>query len=310
MNRRDFLALSGAAGVLAGCGRGPAKTKLALNWKPDPQFGGFYAAPYDKYDLAVELLPGGAGTPTVQMIGAGSADFGVVSADELIVARSKGNDVVALFAVYQNCPQGIMVRASRNLTAIGDVVKEGTLALQRGLPYARIIEKKYGFSKVKIVPSPGGDISVFLSDEKFAQQCFVVSEPLAAKKKGVAVKVFPVSDTGYNPYTTVLAAGGDQVRKNPELAKKMVTAVREGWRIYLDDPKPTNGRMRQLNPSMDAETFAEVAEAQKPYIQTAETGRDQLGLMTKERWGTLGRQLAELGDIPKAPPAEECYRVL
>jgi NitT/TauT family transport system substrate-binding protein len=244
------------------------------------------------------------------MIGAGSADFGVVSADELIVARSKGNDVVALFAVYQNCPQGIMVRASRNLTAIGDVVKEGTLALQRGLPYARIIEKKYGFSKVKIVPSPGGDISVFLSDEKFAQQCFVVSEPLAAKKKGVAVKVFPVSDTGYNPYTTVLAAGGDQVRKNPELAKKMVTAVREGWRIYLDDPKPTNGRMRQLNPSMDAETFAEVAEAQKPYIQTAETGRDQLGLMTKERWGTLGRQLAELGDIPKAPPAEECYRVL
>jgi NitT/TauT family transport system substrate-binding protein len=310
MYRRQFLELTAAASVMAGCARGPAKTKVALNWKPDPQFGGFYAAPYDKYGLAVELLPGGAGTPTVQMIGAGSAEFGIVSADELIVARSKGNDVVALFAVYQNCPQGIMVRASRNLTAIEDVLKEGTVALQRGLPYARMMEKKFGFDKVKIVPSPGGDISAFLSDEKFAQQCFVVSEPLAARKKGVAVKVFPVSDTGYNPYTTVLAASGDTVRKNPELARKMVASVREGWRMYLDDPKPTNDRMRVLNPSMDAETFAEVAEAQKPYIETGETGRDRLGLMTKERWDTLGRQLAELGDIPKAPPAEECFRIL
>lgn len=310
MNRRYFLELSAVASLMAGCGRGPAKTKVALNWKPDPQFGGFYAAPYEKYDLPVELLPGGAGTPTVQMIGAGTAEFGVVSADELIVARSKGNDVVALFAVYQNCPQGIMVRASRNLTSIEDVLKEGTLALQRGLPYARIIEKKFGFNKVRIVPSPGGDISVFLSDEKFAQQCFVVSEPLAARKRGVAVKVFPVSDTGYNPYTTVLAASGGTVRKNPEFVKKMVAAVREGWRTYLDDPKPANERMRVLNPSMDAETFTEVAEAQQPYIETAQTGRDHLGLMTKERWDTLGRQLAELGDIPKAPPAEECFRLL
>ena len=310
VHRRHFLKLTVAASALAGCSRGPAKTKLALNWKPDPQFGGFFAAPYEKYGLAVDLLPGGAGTPTVQMIGAGSAEFGIVSADELIVARSKGNDVVALFAVYQNCPQGIMVHASRNLTAIQDVLKEGTLALQRGLPYARMLEKEYGFDHVKIVPSPGGDISAFLSDEKFAQQCFVVSEPLAARKKGVAVKVFPVSDAGYNPYTTVLSTSGDLLRHHPDVAKNMVAAVRDGWRMYLDNPKPTNDRMQALNPSMDAGTFAEVAEAQKPYIETAETGRDHLGLMTKERWDTLGRQLAELGDIPKAPPAGECFRIL
>jgi len=310
MHRREFLKLGAAASVMAGCGRGPAKTKLALNWKPDPQFGGFYAAPYEKYGLAVELLPGGAGTPTVQMIGAGTAEFGVVSGDELIIARSKGNDVVALFAVFQNCPQGIMVRASRKLATIEDVVQGGTLALQRGLPYARMMEKKFGFGKVKVVPSPGGDISAFLSDVNFAQQCFVMSEPLAARKKGVTVKVFPVSDTGYNPYTTVLATGGDLLRKDPTLAQNMVAAVREGWRAYLEDPKPTNVRMQALNPSMDAATFAEVAEAQKPYIETAETGTDRLGLMTKQRWDTLGRQLAELGDIPKAPSAEECFRVL
>ena len=139
----------------------------------------------------MEILPGGAGTPTVQMIGAGSAEFGIVSGDELVVARSRGNDVVALFAVFQNCPQGIMAHASRHLASIGDVLKEGTLAIQRGLPYARILEKKYGFDHVKVVPSPGGDISAFLRDENFAQQCFVMSEPLQARHAGVDVKVFP-----------------------------------------------------------------------------------------------------------------------
>jgi NitT/TauT family transport system substrate-binding protein len=306
MNRRTFLQVCPAFSLLAACSKS-TKIKLALNWKPDPQFGGFYAAPYSKYSLDVEILPGGAGTPTVQMVGAGSAEFGIVSADELVVARSKGNDVVALFAVFQNCPEGIMAHASRNPSSIADVLKGGTLALQRGLPYARLLEKQYGFEHVKVVPSPGGDITAFLNDENFAQQCFIVSEPLAARRKGVAVKVFPVSDIGYNPYTTVVATSGDTLRKNPAMAKAMVAAVRDGWRAYLDDPKATNEKMRQMNPSMDAETFTEVAEAQKPFIETGDATRGGLGTMSKQRWQTLVQQLKDLGGIPQAIPAEECF---
>src|SRR5580700_3616664 len=142
MHRRTFLKISPAMGLLAACSKS-SKIKLALNWKPDPQFGGFYAAPYSKYSLDVEILPGGAGTPTVQMVGAGSAEFGISSADEVMVARARGNDVVAVFAAFQNNPLGIMVHASRHASSISDVLKGGTLALQRGLPYARILEKKY-----------------------------------------------------------------------------------------------------------------------------------------------------------------------
>ena len=175
-----------ALGLLTACGKS-ARTKLALNWKPEPEFGGFYVAPYSKHGLNVEILPGGAGTPTVQMVGAGSVDFGIVSADEIVLARSHGNDVVALFAVFQNSPVGIMAHASRNLTSIGDVLKGGTIALQSGLPYARLLERKFGFSHVKVVPSPNGDITSFLSDEMFAQQCYLTSEPIAARRKGASV---------------------------------------------------------------------------------------------------------------------------
>jgi NitT/TauT family transport system substrate-binding protein len=158
---------------------------------------------------------------------------------------------------------------------------------------------------VKVVPSPGGDISAFLRDEKFAQQCFVMSEPLQARHAGVDVKVFPVADIGYNPYTTVLATSGAQLKSDPDRAKSIVAAVREGWRAYLDDPAPTNAKMHDLNPSMEVAAFAEVAEAQKPYIETS-----TLGSMTAERWTTLIGQLAELGDIPQAMAAQDCFRSL
>lgn len=310
VQRRTFLRIAPALALLSACSKSPRKIRLALNWKPDPQFGGFYAAPYQKHGLDVEVLPGGAGTPTVQMVGAGSAEFGIVSADELVIARSQGNDVVALFAVYQTNPQGIMVHASRKLSSLADVLQGGTLAIQRGLPYARLLEKKYGFAKVKVVPSPGGDISVFLTDPNFAQQCFIVSEPLTARRKGADVQTFSVADAGYNPYTTVLAASSESLRKDPERAKAMVAAVREGWRAYLDDPKPTNQRMNQLNPTMPPEVFAEVAEAQKSLIETDESRRNGLGSMTQERWQALIAELLELGDIRSAPAATDCFRSL
>jgi NitT/TauT family transport system substrate-binding protein len=307
--RRNFL-IAGAAALLTSCGKSSQKIRLALNWKPEPDFGGFYAAPFQKYGLDVEILPGGAGTPTIQMVGAGSAEFGIVAADELVVARARGNDVVAVFAVFQNNPLGIMVHASRKLTSLADVFTSGTVAMQRGLSYARLLEKKYGFDKVKIVPSPNGDVSAFLHDKNFAQQCYITSEPLIAKRQGADVQVFPISDIGFNPYTDVVATSGALLRSKPEMVNSMVAAAREGLRIYLDNPQPTNLRMQQLNPTMTLDLFAETAEVQKPLIETEATRSNGLGVMTRERWETLIMQLKNLGDIENAPAAEDCFRSL
>jgi NitT/TauT family transport system substrate-binding protein len=49
--------------------------------------------------------------------------------------------LVALLAMFQNCPQGIVAHASRNLSSIADALKSGTLALQLGLPYAAAARK-------------------------------------------------------------------------------------------------------------------------------------------------------------------------
>lgn len=308
---------AGASGGGGGGGGGEGMTKvsLQLNWKPEPQFGGFYAAKetgaYAKHKLDVDVVPGGVGTPTVQMVAAGRVPFAVVSADEVVLARSNGADVVALFAAYQTNPQGLMTRAARGLKSVGDIFAQpGTVAMQRGLPYAAFLERKFSFDKVKIVPSPGGDLSAFRSDPNYTMQCFVTSEPLAAKKAGLDAQAFLVADAGYNPYTTVLVTRGDYLKSNAAVAASMVTAVTEGWSAYLADSARTDAAMQKLNPTMDAQTFADAAAAQKPLIESDDTRQNRLGWMTPARWEELCRQLVELKMIDKAPPAAECFRNL
>jgi NitT/TauT family transport system substrate-binding protein len=286
--------LAGLAVTAAAQSKKPVEVELALNWKAEPQFGGFYAAErsgaYASNGLAVTIQEGGAGTPTVQMVAAGRVDFGIVSADEAVVARSKGADVVALFA------------------GIKDVyAAEGTLAIQAGLPYSDFLKNKFKDVKVKIVPYQGG-IASFLSDPKLSQQCFVTSEPLLATKQGKTPKSFLIADEGYNPYTTVLVTNGDYLKKNEATVKKMVAAVRAGWEDYLKDPEPTNTVMAKLNKSMDAATFTASAAAQKALIETPETKTGGLGVMSEARWSELARQLADMKYIDKAPTATELFR--
>ena len=121
------------------------KVSIALNWVPEPEFGGIYAAKesgaFAKHNLDVDIKPGGAGAPTWQQVASGKAEFGVASADEVVIARANGADIVALFTIYQTCPQGIMTHASRGLKSIEDVFTQpGTLAMEVGLPYGKFLQ--------------------------------------------------------------------------------------------------------------------------------------------------------------------------
>ncbi len=272
--------------------------KLALNWKPEPEFGGFYEASlkgfYEKEGLKIEVLPGGAGQPVAQMVAGKKVEYGIAAADEVILARSQGAKIVALFAVYQNDPQGFMVHEARAVGSLKELFQsEGTIALQKGLPFTLWLEKKYEPIKAKRVPYTGG-ISSFIRDRGFSQQCFVTSEPIAARREKIQSKTFLVSESGFNPYLTVVIAHEDLVKQNPEGVKHFLNATRQGWKSYLQNSVKTNEAMQKLNPSMDLETFAEAAKIQKPFIETAETHKNGLGTMNRKRWEDLYRQLSEL----------------
>ncbi len=288
---------------------GSSKVKVQLNWVPEPEFGGIYAAreigAYKKAGLDVDIVGGGPSSPVIQLVAAGQADFGVAAAEDVLVARTRGAGVVAIFATFQTSPQGIMVHASRGLKSL-DELKSGTLAVEPGAPFFAYLKKKHGFAGVTIVPYDGG-VSKFLTDKTYAQQCYVTSEPLAVKKKGGEPNVFLAADSGFNPYAAVLITRESFLRDKLPTVKAFVAATAEGWRSYLADPGPANVVMGKLNQSMDAETFTAVAQTQKALIENDETKAHGLGAMSSKRWLLLAEQLLDLGLVPFAPPPTECF---
>ena len=312
---RRFLACGCVviAGLLltGGCGKHESKaTTLTLDWKPEPEFGGFYQADlsgaFTKHGQEVHINSAGAGAPTWQLVANGQADFATTAADQVLIARASGADVVAVFAVYQTFPQGIMVHKARGFTRIEDVLTHpGTLAAEDAT-WLKYLLGKYQPLKVTVT-GYGSGVSVFLAKPDYSQQCFVTSEPLLAAREGGDPQTFLIADAGYNPYTTVLITRGDLIRKEPQRVKAVVDACREGWRAYLDNPAPANAVMGKLNTEMDAQTFAQAAAAQKPLIETGSAKGPTLGTMSADRWNELAAQLVTLKVISSAPPAAQCF---
>jgi NitT/TauT family transport system substrate-binding protein len=293
-----------------GCAAHADPLQLALNWKAEPQFGGFYAAQvlglYAKNSLDVSIIEGGSGTPTIQVLGAGKVDYAIVSADEVVIAHDRGaRNVVALFATFQTNPQAIMAHAERGFRSVQDVLKsDGTLLWQAGLPYAQYLSRKYSPIKVKTAPYLGG-IGNFQNDPMLSQQCFVTSEPLTAARAGLKVATFLVAESGYNPYTTVLVTTREHLQRQSAEVQRMVATVRAGWEAYLSDPSATNAEMGKINKAMDAQTFSDSARAQASLIKTPDT--QQIGEMSPARWQTLVDQLVELKAIRGTVVTKDLY---
>jgi len=303
---------SGAAPAGSAAARPATAVTLQLNWTPEPEFGGFYAAAhdhlYEREGLDVSIKAGGAGIQTWKMVATGAVPFAIAESGEILRARIKDADLVALFAVYQTSPQALMVHKASGVASLGEVFTSGKIkrvAMESGVPYVKFLQKKYGFDKVEVVQH-GGNLTLFLNDPTMAQQCFAFSEPLSAKEKGVEVSVFSTAEAGFNPYLAVVITSGKYLAEHRSEVERFVRATRAGWKAYLDNAVPTNEYLKTQQATMTVPAMNAAADLQKPYV----VGDDKtkcLGCMTEERWRALADQLKELGELEQAPDVTKAF---
>ena len=273
-----------------------AEITLALNWFPEAEHGGYYAAVvhgyYEDAGLNVEILPGGQGAPVVQQVASRAVTFGVDNADKVLLGRAQQADVIALMAPLQSSPRCVMVHRQSGIRSFDDL-KDVTLAMNDSGAWAQFLRRRLPLEDVRIVPNPTS-LALFLRDMRFAQQAYSFSEPYLAEKEGAEPLCLMVSDLGFNPYTSALLANGRMLRERPQTVRKFVAASIRGWQTYLENPEPTNRYINQINPKMDLETLAYGAEALRPLCRDGLASPDELGSMSPQRWQTLAEQLVEI----------------
>jgi len=274
------------------------KVTLALNWYPEAEHGGFYAALvkgyYKQEGLDVTILPGGPDSPVLQLVAQQQAMFGVTNADNILFGRAQQAPVVALMAPMQNSPRCLIVHEKSGIKSFEDL-HDLTIAMSPGAAFAEYMKKKLPLVNVRIVPY-GGSVAPFLADENYAQQGYVFSEPYVARKGGDP-RVLMLSDLGFNPYTSILISSEEVLRKRPDVVQKMVAASVRGWIEYIHSPDEANRLIHQRNPKMDLATLDFGAKAIQPLVVDDLKSDEQIGQMTRARWRQLADQLIETGQI-------------
>ncbi|NKB71887.1 MAG: myristoyl transferase [Candidatus Latescibacteria bacterium] len=311
-----FLATLFLALALSACGGEPpaeetastTSVKLALNWFPEAEHGGFYAAQvhgyYEAAGLTVDILGGGPDAPVIQRVATDQVAFGVTNADGVLNARAQQAPVVALMAPYQISPRVIMVHESSGIENIADI-RDITLSLSARPAFSHYLRKKYPFEGVTIVPY-SGNIAPFLINEQYAQQGYIFSEPFVAKSKGATPRSLLVAETGFNPYASLLIATEETIAQRPEVVAAMVKASLQGWQRYMDDPEETNRRINQANPEMGLDILAFGAQTSRELVLDETAQKHGLGHMALERWQILLEQMikAELIDSGAVDPQQ------
>ncbi len=319
MTPRSLLLAALALALAAGCKSkdraegpdAPTTMRLQLNWVPEPEFGGLYAAQkqglYRAAGLEVELIKGSAGVPSAQLAASGKVEFAVVTGAEVIRMRTRGADLVALYAQFRTSPRGIVVHRDSPYKSLEALWKsDATVVLEPGLPFARWLDKQYGGQNLERVPSTG-NLAGFMADKGLAQAVFVFAEPVELERRAVPVRILDVADTGFNPYEAIIVTRRAYLEANRAKVKAFVDATRAGWAAYLADPGPTNAVMAELNPAMSKAAMDTSIRLAERYIKGIDKGPP--GSMTTARWAALVDQLVRLGEIEakQAPPPDSLY---
>jgi NitT/TauT family transport system substrate-binding protein len=290
--------------ILSGChsnhtatSGGLAPVRLQLDWYPQPEHGGFFAAQllgyYKAEGLDVAFLPLPQYGSAAQLVASGKADIGLGSSDAILEWNSNGLPLVAVSATMQHDPQAVMVHKDSPIHDFRDL--EGhTIAAQTGATWLKYVTHRYDLHQIREVPSTLS-IASFLADPGYVQQIFITSEPFFARQAGADVRTLLISSSGYDPYRVSFTTR-DFMTQHPDLVAKFVRASIRGWQAYLSDPAATNTYLLKLNPALNPAQEAYSAQALRDggFI-TGDPGNPQTGRMTAARWQTLYEQLKSLG---------------
>ena len=284
---------------------------VQLNWYPESEHGGLYqglaAGAYAEAGLKVEIQPGGRATPVGPELELGRAQFAIANADDVVMYRAEGIDVVAVLAAMQNHPRCILARKDSGVESFDDLSGK-TFQRQAGRAFVEFLRSKGILEGVQEVPYHGS-IASMVADAEIVIQGYSCSEPLLAQQQGIDVNTLMVSDLGFNPYSSVLVTTGKLIRENPDLVQTFVDVTRQGWQAYLTDSTKGNELILSANEQgMTAEALEFGATAMRELAMPDGGEIDSVGKMTDERWQTLYQQLVELELVdPSKVKAEECF---
>ncbi len=297
---------------LTGCQRAtPALTPVTvqLQWTHQAQFAGLYAADqmgyYAAEGLAVIFLPGGSDVDNVASVSDGKAQFGVATADQLIVARAAGQPLTAVATIYRRSPTVFIALAESGITRPQDFAGKKIRAPQPTVPTLHAMTARVGVTPDQYTEvNLASDVALFASGEAPVWGVYVNALALTVQQAGYKINLIYPDDYGVHFYGDALFARADFIAANPDLVRRFLRASLKGWTYAVEKPSAVGPLIAKYDPQADAALENAKMTASIPLV---DTGEDTIGWMKPEVWAGMEKTLREQGVLTKPVDVTQVY---
>lgn len=275
-----------------------------LDWTPNTNHTGLYVAQEKGYfedeGLEVEIVqPPEDGADA--LVASGKAQFGISFQDTMApgVVGEDALPTTAVAAVVQHNTSGIISRKGEGMDTPKGL--EGKKYATWDAPIEKammenVVEADGGdFSKVELIPSTVTDeVSALESKSVDAIWIFYAWAGVATEVAGLETDYFAFKDINpaFDYYTPVIIGNNEFLEKEPETAKKFLSAVKKGYEDAIEDPDGAAEILCEAAPELDQELVKASQEYLKDqYIADA----DRWGYIDPDRWNLFYNWLNENG---------------
>jgi len=299
--------------VLAGCGGtsgsagssdGLDRITLTLDWYPNADPAGIYAAQaegfFEEAGLEVELQQPSDPAAVLQLVAAGQSEFGVSYENEVTNAAARDVPVQSVMAIMQEPLNSIMSLRESGISSPEDLAGKrvgyagqsfGTAVLDTVLREAG--EDPSSVEKINV----GLDLRPALASGSVDAVVDVYwnIEAVELAQEGLETDVIRLKEVGVPTYNELLIATSDSyAEENPDIVRRFVGALVEGHRYALENPEAARDALLAANEELDPEVAEETVALTVPLFGTAE----RVGYQAPEEWRAYVDWAAENGVLP------------
>jgi NitT/TauT family transport system substrate-binding protein len=311
---RFFLFISILVSALTACSpksvATPSALTVQLKWVNQAQFAGFYVAAdkgyYKEENISIVFSPGGVGINIMDEVTSGRAQFGIIGAEKIILARDEGKRVRAIATIYRRNPFVVVTLPESGITQPADLIGRkinigGTDGLMQFT--AMMSKLSLDINKVNITPY-SYDLQPFYNGQIDATPALAAGSLIGILKQRPDANLIWAEDYGIHFYADTIFTTDQMIAENPDLVARFLRATLKGHQYAVENPDEATQISLNYAKDPTLEVQHQMMIASIPLINT---GEDHIGWMKPEIWAAMGKTLREQGLLPAPLDVTQVY---
>jgi NitT/TauT family transport system substrate-binding protein len=289
--------------------------RVQLSWLPSVVFSPFYVAQdqgyYQAADLGVEIVSGGFDADgnfivPIDVVTSGKADFGIVDAANLLIARENGTPVVALATIFQSHPLALVSLAENNITRPSELVgKSVDITYNSQLNYNSLLKaEQLDPASVNTLERTDLTTQSLLNGKVDVIDGWVTTEVAELLAAGEDINLIFPSEYGVDTYPLVIFTTEDMVKNQPEKVERFLQATLKGIEQVIAAPDAAATLFLTYDATRGAAVETAAVQQALPLFLPAGS---QPGLMKPEVWEFTQEMLVEQGLLTSATDVTSAY---